>query len=479
MSFLKDKKWGELFPTPDSILSKMLSQPPVKERLYKGTVLDPSAGTGSILEYVLKHKEYYRRLEASDLYAIELNPELQVMLAGKGFRVLGSDFLVFDEPYTFTTILMNPPWSNGDDHLLHAWELLAAGGVVACILNAETIRNPFSAARKVILQLVASYGYTVDLGSAFKQAERSTDVPAILVVLIKPEHEQSFLKDVPLESDNFIEDVLPDNALARADWIQALIDRYNAALQAIQQRHKLLQSLNQYTQGIGKPLESTSLNVQIQQLKEAFWHYVLNKTLVSDKATSAFKQEFETRRSQQANMAFTYENIEMVLDTISQNYGSMMQQCIVDVFDLITKYHKKNTIYIEGWVTNKAHRINKKIIHPHGCKYEPKWSSWSTYDHEFFNDLDKACCVLSGLKFENLRRPYSRTEPLPSQTIVDALDDHHRHLTGHWSDEFESHFFKLRCFKKGTVHLVFKDEDLWKQFNQVACQGKGWLGNGA
>jgi hypothetical protein len=39
----------------------------------------------------------------------------------------------------------------------------------------------------------------------------------------------------------------------------------------------------------------------------------------------------------------------------------------------------------------------------------------------------------------------------------------------------ESTFFKMRYFKKGTLHLEFKDADLWERFNITAAKGKNWL----
>ena len=42
----------------------------------------------------------------------------------------------------------------------------------------------------------------------------------------------------------------------------------------------------------------------------------------------------------------------------------------------------------------------------------------------------------------------------------------------------ESEFFKIRFFKKGTLHLTFLDEWLWKEFNYQAAKGKNWLPDG-
>ncbi|PJC58181.1 MAG: hypothetical protein CO025_09935, partial [Ignavibacteria bacterium CG_4_9_14_0_2_um_filter_37_13] len=36
-------------------------------------------------------------------------------------------------------------------------------------------------------------------------------------------------------------------------------------------------------------------------------------------------------------------------------------------------------------------------------------------------------------------------------------------------------FFSMRCYKKGTLHLEFRDESLWHEFNMRACANKKWL----
>ena len=48
--------------------------------------------------------------------------------------------------------MMNPPFSEGDKHLLKALELMKNGGQVVCLLNAETLKNPYSNSRKELIQ---------------------------------------------------------------------------------------------------------------------------------------------------------------------------------------------------------------------------------------------------------------------------------------------------------------------------------------
>jgi len=42
----------------------------------------------------------------------------------------------------------------------------------------------------------------------------------------------------------------------------------------------------------------------------------------------------------------------------------------------------------------------------------------------------------------------------------------------------ESTFFEIRYYMKGTLHLYFRDERLWNQFNILAAKGRNWLPSG-
>lgn len=53
---------------------------------------------------------------------------------------------------------MNPPFNKGDQHLLKAMELMkGTGGQIICILNAETIKNPYSLYRQDLKNKLEKY----------------------------------------------------------------------------------------------------------------------------------------------------------------------------------------------------------------------------------------------------------------------------------------------------------------------------------
>jgi len=61
--------------------------------------------------------------------------------SGRQVAVVGHDFLEFKMGAIYSHIIMNPPFSQGAAHVLHAWHILYDGEIVA-LLNAETVRNP-------------------------------------------------------------------------------------------------------------------------------------------------------------------------------------------------------------------------------------------------------------------------------------------------------------------------------------------------
>lgn len=76
------------------------------------TVLDPSAGTGVLLDAVKQLLPYSR------VNAIEIDLGRRYTLQGKGSRVLGSDWLTYNEPIKFDRIIMNPPFRNREWHII-------------------------------------------------------------------------------------------------------------------------------------------------------------------------------------------------------------------------------------------------------------------------------------------------------------------------------------------------------------------------
>ncbi|GAB4527942.1 MAG: hypothetical protein OHK0046_46270 [Anaerolineae bacterium] len=473
---------ADFYPTPDSVIDRMLS-PLV--RTTSGTysrrylpyrqILEPSAGKGNIVDRLVAH--YQVRKE--HIYTIEFEPELQAALRGKEYRVIGTDFLTFTEPYAFDLIVMNPPFSNGVDHLLYAWELLAGGGDLVCLLNAETLRNPYTEKRRLLARLIDQHGTAEDIGSAFAAAERPTDVALSIVWLHKAPAQVVDFDPARFDVDARMSDATyTANPLAHASLITALVGQYEGAVTALVEAHKAHARVHFYTTAIRRQHDSDAargLNTAINELKADFWRYVFDKTRLGQQTTSRFRENFTQFTAQTAQLAFTEANIMSVLEMFFLNRDSIMERCIADTFDAVTGWHEKNRIHTEGWKTNKSWKVARRMIVPGGIHHEPRWNGWNVNYRrtDLLNDLDRCACWLAGKDINSIvqlvKTIEERTRGLAAST---------RSQDCHYSDPFETEFFEVKFFKKGTVHITWRDEALLARFNQVAARAKNWVGAG-
>lgn len=125
-----------LFPTPAHVADRVVSLLGIEPG---DRVLEPSAGTGQLLEAV------FRRSWAQPVTttAIEVNLQLAALLRSRNFphtEVLNADFLECSTSLPtlgrFDKVLMNPPFEYGADirHVEHALSMLKGGGRLVAIM---------------------------------------------------------------------------------------------------------------------------------------------------------------------------------------------------------------------------------------------------------------------------------------------------------------------------------------------------------
>jgi hypothetical protein len=479
----------EFYPTPESIIEKMIEPYLARTIVFpKKSILEPSAGKGDIVDYISKRCN----ANQSKMYCIEQNGELQYILQSKNYKVIHNDFLTYSGNYYFDLIAMNPPFSNGDEHLLKAWDILKSGDIV-CLLNAETIKNPFTKKRALLKSIIEKNGSVEYLGNCFSDAERKTDVEVALVRLKKESSESdsmfSGFGSNNKDKTDFNETTL-ENQVARQDVIENTVICYQNVLEAMKDAIKAVSKLKFYLDpfvqydwlqdSVIKILTDSRKDKQIlfndaiDEIKGLAWNHVFLKTKFQQFMTSRIKDDFHKFASTQGAMEFNAENIESMFDMLFMNRGKILEDCVTDVFDYMTKYDKKNKIHWEGWKTNDAYKVNRKVIFPYAISFDDRFGGYSHFSLSYrsssfsLHDIDKVMCFISGKKIDNI------------QTIQDSLSDSFKrarnvYKNSAFDNTAESTFFKMRYFKKGTLHLEFKDADLWERFNITAAKGKNWL----
>src|SRR5690625_4190055 len=171
----------DFYPTPKALFRRLVGN---SLRFISGRILEPSAGKGDMIRYILESCGF-RSSDDLKIDAIENDPRLVNELMAEGYSVVWDDFLTYETYKEYDFIVMNPPFSNGVDHVIKALEL-AEEQLSRCeiyaILNKETINNAYSNKRQALLEKLDKHDAEIEyVSDAFTGAERRTDVEVALI----------------------------------------------------------------------------------------------------------------------------------------------------------------------------------------------------------------------------------------------------------------------------------------------------------
>lgn len=515
----------DFYPTPRAIARKMLAKITNKEAKY---FLEPSAGKGDIAdaiknpctfdEYEAENQRenedrrvrrhewnsgYYRN--NVDIDVIENYPDLISVLRGKQYDVVGFDWLTYDGASYYDAIVMNPPFSEGAKHLLKAWDFMHDGEIV-CLLNEETIKNPHTTDRLRLEQIIAQFGSVEYLGDCFSTAQRKTSVNVAMVYLKKVAPDDApdlWAKETTREKNytvNFDGDptmlAIRDNLgnmehwfnMANEHWCRGIEHIRKAKLYMDQNKIRGTSSSREADFGaiVAMALDNvhTSRAEYMRRHRKLAWTSVFEQMEFSRWLDSKQQDRFMRDVERDSTIPFTAANIRNTLENVFMSRKKLFDESVANVFDDLCGHAVENGCgpvmpnsvknhwrASEGWKTNDNYKVNKKLIFPHGVQ----WRAYTGFDmpwtgdaRTIYTDLDRILCVLDGQPFDEC------------YTVGRALENACR-LVGQRTNGgggwvFESEYFEGRFYKKGTVHLKWKREDLWEKFNLTAAAGKKWLG---
>ena len=483
----------DFYPTPDSLAWKMVHSLETNVhgfQQFPSPVLEPSAGDGALACQIhatsgIYHdpqtgkvrREYLDRLEKIDLDCIELSSDFRAKLKKDGFRVVHDDFLTFRPCKKYAAIVMNPPFSNGAAHLLKALDVMRDGGKIRCLLNAETLRNPCTNERKELAAKLEELHAVVEyIPDAFKNARRAARVEVALISIDIPDREP--VSRIRLELQHETTERLKDNpefaALVSSDPITAAIERYNAAAEGVRRiyaEYDGIKSLFSSATAEDKEREvlnfNKNYNQAIHDLRGLYWKKLFDLPQIRDNLTTDMQNEYHSRIAELSDYDFSTYNILTIREEMSANIVQGIEDEIIALFNNWTNLHyneeySKNVHYYNGWCTNSAYKIGKKVIFrccafsDWSGKFEPSWC--------VERDLSQIERVLHYLDTNGQK--YNGDELRSALKAAQAAKQ---------TQKIQLHYFTATFYKKGTCHIEFTNTDVLKSFNLFASQKKGWL----
>ena len=450
----------DFYPTPQDVILTMLEGVNIHDKV----ILEPSAGKGDIIDFLNDNG-------AKEVLFCEVEPDLQAISQHKG-KFLCADFLQLtsDKISHIDLIVMNPPFSKDTEHILHAFEVAPAGCKIIALCNAQTVLNTYSMSRQELKNKIDLFGTFTNLGSCFADAERSTGVEVGLIVLQKSgakyetEFEGFFLED---------EEEPQGDGIMSYNVVRDLVNRYVESIKIFDKQLEEANRMNQLTSGyfsvnIGmsvtdkeKPIQRADFKKEMQK---SGWKFIFNKMNLNKHTTRGLNDDINKFVEEQTHIPFTMRNIYKMLEIVVATTGQRMDKAILEVFDKVTEHYHENRFSVEGWKTNSHYLLNQKFIFPSMVSTDRySWtenhahpSSYANFDR--IEDLVKAICYITGDNYDDFEclRQLMRNKKMPYGEWIK------------WS------YFRVKGFKKGTMHFEFLDREIWARFNQRVAKLKGY-----
>ncbi len=176
-TIVSKKKELEQFFTPVEVADRVAKLADI----FKGiSILEPSAGAGALIAACIRAGAHPK-----DITGIEIDPELAVSTREMtGADIQTGDFLLHQTDIRYERIVMNPPFSGGQDvaHVTHALTFLAPDGILVAIMPPSWITGSYK--RNVDFRnLIASYDKEIIELPAGSFKEADTGVNTVILVL--------------------------------------------------------------------------------------------------------------------------------------------------------------------------------------------------------------------------------------------------------------------------------------------------------
>jgi len=492
----------QFYPTPKALARRAASK--FKEPIRR--LLEPSAGNGDLIKALfgdddpLKNRisvagvRERRDRERGGCYqvdCVEIDLSKHQLLREQGCGIVGHDFLAYNGAAIYSHILMNPPFAQGTEHVLHAWSLLYDGELVA-ILNAETVRNPYTRERQLLARIIEQHSSSEPefVREAFSgsDAERKTDVEIVVIHLRKiGNFDHEFIKT--LKRDDFegsMGDSPPSTLALPGQSVANQVIAFNMAVQALRESVVAQVRESYYAGLLGESLAEmnaesgtehsrvTSTGDQFNRgylsLKERAWTSILRSTDVTSRLSSGAQNRLEADFVAICQLEFTAQNVYAFLSGLIEQQGAIQIDMLCDVFDLFSTYYDDNRVYYQGWKSNSKHRTHgmalktTRIVLPANRRdwYDGWAQSLSWEDSGRFADIDKAFALLDGKSHESA----FGLNGLFARSFADLKQ----------GERLSCDYFDVRFYPgAGTFHLFPRRKDLVDRLNRLVGKQRQWL----
>ena len=469
----------QFYATPPEVARKALEGIDLKDIK---TVLDPSCGTGAFLDQL--------RIYQGKYYGYEIDPERHLVAHGRDYghgrtmTMLGYDFLDQSQGIApiIDLVVMNPPFNKGAEHFLRAYDLMMTQpkqSTIVCLLNQETIDNPYTQQRKRLADVIKMHQGTIEeFGPCFDKVRANVACIKITVPGRSIDRDWSGIIDwdkwetLKDQDGNARTDLAPYTkgiGIAK-DELLLMVEAYNAAMKTHADYVRMYEELDKFCavcagkQNYLQGYRSQGLNIDFHEWRLQFtkdaWLNLLSRCTRGQYMTRAVRTEITDRfENGHAGLAFTLKNIENLFLVVLNMRPKIIEDTAKQVFDFLTNHANG---YGKNLRHNRTSKMDSKFIIAGAIGGYISRPSIVYEKRDNIQAIDKLLCLLSGMRYEDIDNIQDSVEK--------AINNGHPPRGKHEKDAIDTTFFKVLWYENGNLKFWVKKSaaPYWLEANRKA-----------
>lgn len=170
--------------TTPSVVYQMIDFLGTGETFYNSDILEPSAGSGHMLDILRQHPDL--EIKKSTIMCCETNVEKRKTLKTIGYDVIGSDYLSTNVPIKADVVFACPPFKNGIDclHIEKMYNDVKKGGKIITLCHSRWMTE--GSERFVDFRgFLSNKKYKCKMLTEYSFIEKYKSVPTMILIIEK------------------------------------------------------------------------------------------------------------------------------------------------------------------------------------------------------------------------------------------------------------------------------------------------------
>lgn len=208
-------------------------------------------------------------------------------------------------------------------------------------------------------------------------------------------------------------------------------------------------------EGHNRSVRSGDLKRIIAENKRRSWRRVIERLQLQNLMSSKRFREVQEQIDAGEIPDLTVPNLHALCEDLTSDMAGFLQECIAETFN---RLRPRNAIH--KYKTNKISKVGQKAILSDTVEFSPGW--WRLLNSQELTSMDNVFHLLDGKGF--VKHPGD---------LVTQIEDTMRKTRGTWC---ETEYFHVTWYKVGSMHIVFKRDDLRAELNRIGGGGRPNIG---